>query len=148
VLWPPTTTKTTSEPLCVGENKEPIYRECLDGKWGPEPQCYNIQPKVPPQCPENYTDAGTFCYTMSEKSTFPPFCLYKDVLPFNTYKSVITEPVWMPIQRDVSEGLSFFKWIEISPLYLRDFEGNYTYSGGIKDKNCLVYHNESYIVAV
>lgn len=101
-----------------------------------------------PQCPENFTEAQNFCYKLSSPSQYPPECPFKDVLPFDTYKDVITEPVWMPVLRNLSNGLGYLYWTEFSSLYKVYFDLSYQTNKKIKDKNCLVYYNESYIVAV
>jgi hypothetical protein len=121
---------------------------CVNGQWSTTPECYYLQPEVAPQCPENFTDTGSFCYQLSPQSPFPPTCPYKDVLPFDSYKHVVLEPVWMPVHRNTTNRLGFMQWTEATSLYKTDFNGTYAYSGHIQGKDCLVYHNTSYIVAV
>jgi hypothetical protein len=132
----------------VNEAKEFLFRECSNGNWSSEPDCYYVQPKQLPQCPEGFAETDTFCYIYSPKSKFPPKCPFDNPLPFDSFKSVVPGPVWMPVRRDLSNGLGFLQWTEHSALYRTTFEENFHYEGSITDKNCLLYHNASYIVAV
>jgi hypothetical protein len=152
VLWPDTNSTTTSQPPCVNEANELSYRKCLEGSWGAEPDCSYIQPTTLSQCPEGFNESENFCYTLIPKAKFPPKCPSRDVIPFASYKGVITAnnigPVWMPVRRDSSNGLGFLQWIEQSSLYKSYVTDKFYYEGEIKDKDCLLYHNNSYIVAV
>jgi hypothetical protein len=152
VLWPDTNSTTTSQPPCVNEANELSYRKCLEGSWGAEPDCSYIQPTTLPQCPEGFSEVEDFCYTLIPKAKFPSKCPSRDVIPFASYKGVVTAnnigPVWMPVRRDSSNGLGFLQWIEQSSLYKSYVTDKFYYEGEIKDKDCLLYHNNSYIVAV
>ena len=85
IEWPSTNSTTVSQPVCLNQNKEFVFRRCLDGQWDAEPDCDDIQMVVLPQCPHGFTDSGTFCYILTEKSGFPPKCPFDNVVPFSTY---------------------------------------------------------------
>jgi hypothetical protein len=138
--------------LCVNQAKELAYRSCSDGQWGPEPVCSSVQPEKLPECPEGLIDNGSVCYTLTPKSSFPPDCPFKNLMSFPLYKDIIIDkkiaPVWMPVRRNVTDGLEFLQWIEQSTLYKTDFDDTVFYEGEIKGKDCLLYYNNSYMVAV
>ena len=73
-------------------------------------------------------------------------------MPFEYSKHIVTEnkigPVWMPVERDVSNRLGFLQWTEPGANYKKTFEENHFYDGRIEGKNCLVYYNSSYMKAV
>ena len=102
-----------------------------------------------PQCPDGFTDAQTFCFNVSEKSSFPPKCPFDDVVPFIVYKDIIVEkklgPVWMPARRNAT---GFLQWTELTSFYKSVPTDNFQIFGDIVKKNCLLYYNDSYIVAV
>jgi hypothetical protein len=152
VEWPATINATLSKPLCVNQAKELAYRTCSDGQWGPEPVCSSVQPEKLPECPEGLIDNGSVCYTLTPKSSFPPDCPFNNLMSFPLYKNMIIykkiAPVWMPVRRNVTDGLEFLQWIEQSTLYKTDFNGTIFYEGEIKGKDCLLYYNNSYMVAV
>jgi hypothetical protein len=152
VEWPATINATLSKPLCVNQAKELAYRTCSDGQWGPEPVCSSVQPEKLPECPEGLIDNGSVCYTLTPKSSFPPDCPFNNLMSFPLYKNIIIDkkiaPVWMPVRRNVTDGLEFLQWIEQSTLYKTDFNGTIFYEGEIKGKDCLLYYNNSYMVAV
>jgi hypothetical protein len=152
VEWPATINATLSKPLCVNQAKELAYRTCSDGQWGPEPVCSSVQPEKLPECPEGLIDNGSVCYTLTPKSSFPSDCPFNNLMSFPLYKNMIIykkiAPVWMPVRRNVTHGLEFLQWIEQSTLYKTDFNGTIFYEDEIKDKDCLLYYNNSYMVAV
>ncbi|CAH1364081.1 unnamed protein product [Tenebrio molitor] len=153
VKWPRTSNRTLSEPPCVNQAKEFLYRECSNGQWCSEPVCFAIQADPLPQCPDGFIEKGDICYTFSPKSTFPPTCPFQDVLPFNVYSGIIgddiVEPVWMPVTRDLSNGFGFFQWTEASELYKSTYNyGSLTYDKSIRDKNCVLYCKECTKIAV
>jgi hypothetical protein len=152
VEWPATINATLSKPLCVNQAKELAYRTCSDSQWGPEPVCSSVQSEKLPECPEGLIDNGSMCYTLSPKSSFPPDCPFNNLMSFPLYKNIIIDkkiaPVWMPARRNVTDGLEFLQWIEQSTLYKTDFNGTIFYEGEIKGKDCLLYYNNSYMVAV
>jgi hypothetical protein len=101
---------------------------------------------------EGLIDNGSVCYTLTPKSSFPPDCPFNNLMSFPLYKNMIIykkiAPVWMPVRRNVTDGLEFLQWIEQSTLYKTDFNGTIFYEGEIKGKDCLLYYNNSYMVAV
>jgi hypothetical protein len=111
-----------------------------------------VQPEKLPECPEGLIDNGSVCYTLTPKSSFPPDCPFNNLMSFPLYKNIIIDkkiaPVWMPVRRNVTDGLEFLQWIEQSTLYKTDFNGTIFYEGEIKGKDCLLYYNNSYMVAV
>jgi hypothetical protein len=111
-----------------------------------------VQPEKLPECPEGLIDNGSVCYTLTPKSSFPPDCPFNNLMSFPLYKNMIIykkiAPVWMPVRRNVTHGLEFLQWIEQSTLYKTDFNGTIFYEDEIKDKDCLLYYNNSYMVAV
>jgi hypothetical protein len=111
-----------------------------------------VQPEKLPECPEGLIDNGSVCYTLTPKSSFPPDCPFNNLMSFPLYKDIIIDkkiaPVWMPVRRNVTDGLEFLQWIEQSTLYKTDFNGTIFYEGEIKGKDCLLYYNNSYMVAV
>jgi hypothetical protein len=150
VEWSSTSTATLSKPLCVHDGMELVYRECHDGVWGPEPQCYQVQVETLPQCPDGFIDTGNICYMFTEKSTYPPKCPFANVVNFNSYKDMvsITEPVWMPVRRDETNGLGFLLWTEASDEYKLEVATPYYVVGQIKGKDCLIYYNTTHTYAV
>lgn len=146
IKWPTTSTKTVSNPLCLSSHREFLYRDCVNGFWGKEPTCAYIQPQKQPQCPENFVDTGSVCYIFSNPSKFPVKCPFEDVLPFDVYKNEISKPVWMPIRKDATYGV--FYWVEASSLYKTPFEDSFYLFGSSDNKDCLLFYNTSYIVAV
>jgi hypothetical protein len=138
--------------LCINQAKELAYRTCSDGQWGPEPVCSSVQPEKLPECPEGLIDNGSVCYTLTPKSSFPSDCPFNNLMSFPLYKDIIIDkkiaPVWMPVRRNVTDGLEFLQWIEQSTLYKTDFDDTVFYEGEIKGKDCLLYYNNSYMVAV
>lgn len=53
----------------------------------------------------------------------------------------------MPVKRDLrNNGLGFLQWVESSALYGTEYSDRVFVDGRIKNKDCLVYHNSSYIV--
>jgi hypothetical protein len=111
-----------------------------------------VQPEKLPECPEGLIDNGSVCYTLTPKSSFPPDCPFNNLMSFPLYKDIIIDkkiaPVWMPVRRNVTDGLEFLQWIEQSTLYKTDFNSTIFSEGEIKGKDCLLYYNNSYVVAV
>jgi hypothetical protein len=149
VTWPETTNKTLSEPFCLDQTKEFLYRQCSKGNWHDEPACYKVQPKRMPQCPQDFKETDSLCYTITQKSVFPPQCPFKNLQPYNSYSNIISSqnvgPFWLPVRRNTS---GFFQWTEASPLYKTAFIGHYYSTRGLKNKDCLLFYNTSYTVAV
>lgn len=59
-------------------------------------------------CPVNFHNSGSFCYTVIEKTTYPPKCPNPHVMFFEEYIKQIDEnifPIWMPVERDRSYGV-------------------------------------------
>lgn len=54
----------------------------------------------------------------------------------------------MPVRRNTSVGFGEMEWLEASEYYGKEARIDYKYSGFILGKDCLVYYNYSYIVAV
>ncbi|XP_063905137.1 uncharacterized protein LOC135124176 isoform X4 [Zophobas morio] len=111
----------------------------------------NYQPETLPKCPQGFTETSTLCYTVSQESSFPPQCPFENVVPFNSYEHILEKidfPVWLPVQRDLSNGLGFLLWIELSSRYKTVFDDPFFYTGGIKGKDCLLYHNRSHVEAI
>ncbi|XP_063905607.1 uncharacterized protein LOC135124469 [Zophobas morio] len=135
---------------CIDDRKKNVYNECFETKFCAKNN--NFELKSLPECPKGFSDAEQFCYTLSKTSVFPPNCPFNNTLPFDSYKHVIAEknlgPVWMPVHRNLTNGLGFLQWTEHSRLYKTAFEDPFFFEGGIKNKNCLVYHNSSYIIGV
>ncbi|RZC36850.1 7tm 2 domain containing protein, partial [Asbolus verrucosus] len=131
--------------LCVNKSEDLSFSGCSKGCWREEPECRFLQSENPPQCPESFIDSSqpNMCYKISnDKSKFPPKCPFEDVLPFNYYKDVIDNigPVWMPVRRDLSNGLGFLQWIEASSLYKTEFKkktpnGTYIWSHSKQEIN-------------
>lgn len=135
----------------MSDEKGFLERCCTNGIWNIEPSCSYIQTQDLPHCPDSFKESGDMCYLFTERSTFPPKCPFEDNLPFKQYESVLQnkkEPVWMPVQRNKSNGFGFFQWIEPSSLYRTDVEDNYYVTDSMLTKDCLLYYNSSYIMAV
>ena len=146
VDWPSTDTKTISSPICLNQNNEFVYRECLDGQWDTSPTCSSTQKDTLPQCPDKFVDAGTMCYILTNETPFPPQCPSEDVLPFELYKDIVTEdnlgPVWVPAKR---EGLNFMRWLEPSWLYKTEIT-DYQFTKPLKEKHCLIYFEKEFLL--
>ncbi|XP_064211384.1 uncharacterized protein LOC135265577 [Tribolium castaneum] len=140
VKWPSTITSTLSNPPCVDKNKELLYRSCVKGQWGPEPKCFYVQPESIPDCPEGYIQTNNICYTYLN-STFPPKCPSANLLPFKTYIMSVPQdaPIWMPITRDLGNGLGPMQWVELTDFYKTTYS-DYTMPQIGSDKNCVLYH--------
>ncbi|XP_063905136.1 uncharacterized protein LOC135124176 isoform X3 [Zophobas morio] len=111
----------------------------------------NYQPETLPKCPQGFTETSTLCYTVSQESSFPPQCPFENVVPFDSYEHILEKiefPVWLPVQRDLSNGLGFLLWMELSSRYKTVFDDPFFYTGGIKGKDCLLYHNRSHVEAI
>ena len=152
--WPSTSTKTVSQPLCVNQSKELVYRECLDGGWGQEPECSDVQTDPAPECPDGFEETQEMCYKFTLESVFPPPCPFQDVLHFYSpaFMDVLMyqmrEAVWLPVTRNVTNGLEFLRWVEPTTYYKEEFTDTMYYTGGIKGKDCLVYNTTGQVNAV
>ncbi|EFA06611.2 uncharacterized protein LOC135265703 [Tribolium castaneum] len=150
VQWPSTTSSTLSQPPCVGQNKEFLTRRCHHGVWGPKPNCTYVQKETIPWCPDGFTETNNFCYTFSQKSTFPPKCPFTNTVPFGSYINsdvqLPDEPIWVPVKRDFrNNGLGFLQWVEDSERYGEIFETTLIIDGGIiKGKDCVFYYKNTY----
>ncbi|XP_044264997.1 uncharacterized protein LOC123011562 [Tribolium madens] len=145
IEWPSTRNRALSRPICLNQNKEFVYRTCVNGNWESEPYCHYTQPEKLPECPEGFNESVTTCYTLSEKSAYPPRCVYPQTLPFSLYKEIVDSeidfPVWVPARRDLSNGLGFVQWTE--PSFSYKTEITYQVAKSVKN-NCIVYHNKTF----
>lgn len=112
-LWPETrpNTCTRSDPLCINGKNEIVERCCsTQSKWQDDPNCvdYQITMKNLNPCPVGFHNTGSFCYTVIEKTTYPPKCPNPHIMFFEDYIEHIDEnifPIWMPVERDRSYGI-------------------------------------------
>lgn len=140
-----------SEPPLVDQSKEFVYRQCVDGVWAAEPTSCVPQKKNLPECPEGFTEYFTYCYVFTEQSKYPPSCPFPNYQPFSIYQFIIVKPemppVWMPVHRNRANGLGFLRWKEAGNLYNEEYT-DFEYKNTIKDKDCVVFFNSSYKLAV
>ncbi|XP_063905190.1 uncharacterized protein LOC135124212 [Zophobas morio] len=136
---------------CSDEQKKHLYEKCFTTKFCTKKD--NFNPQTLPQCPRGFVDASDFCYAITKKSPFPPKCPFTNVrsMNFTHVEDIIKRDkigaVWMPVQRNITNGLGFLQWVEHTRSYKTEFRGRIRYEGELQGKDCLVY-NASRVFAV
>lgn len=155
IIWPTTkcNTDALSQPRCLDEDLKALNRSCGIFGWLPAPNCHSIQKNVS-LCPSDlhYSSTYNVCYVFTQAHMFPPVCPYPETLPFYDYTEIkaesMNEPIWMPVRRNISNRFGDFEWTEISERYGTELRVDYNYKAPLTGKNCIIYHNISYIEAV
>ncbi|XP_063905191.1 uncharacterized protein LOC135124213 [Zophobas morio] len=136
---------------CSDEQKKHLYEKCFTTKFCTKKD--NFDRQTLPQCPRGFVDASDFCYAITKKSPFPPKCPFTNVrsMNFTHVEDIIKRDkigaVWMPVQRNITNGLGFLQWVEHTRSYKTEFRGPIRYEGELQGKDCLVY-NASRMFAV
>ncbi|XP_050306076.1 uncharacterized protein LOC126743146 isoform X2 [Anthonomus grandis grandis] len=160
IVWPETLKNeyTASDPICLDNTFRVVKRQCEENDWGSEPDCPKIQHQINP-CPPGLTShKSRYCIETVKETTFPPNCKYANRIPWDDVVQIFkfSVPVWMPVRRNVSDqlGIDVYRYIEPTYKYKIPYQlctdscKTLFYNGTFTDKECLIYHNTSYVEAV
>uniref|UniRef100_A0AAR5PU51 G-protein coupled receptors family 2 profile 2 domain-containing protein n=1 Tax=Dendroctonus ponderosae TaxID=77166 RepID=A0AAR5PU51_DENPD len=160
ITWPDTNEGdyAVSEPICLDDSLSIVKRHCSDN-WDDVQPCSSVQQPIDP-CPSDLKSIGDrYCYTILDKTTFPPKCPYPTSMDWDEYANLNIfpkEPVWMPVQRIDTNiyGIDLYRHNNPDFKYNVPFQictkscRTFFYNGTFLDKKCQVYHNNTHVEAV